>query len=126
MSHAPRLLYLGFAFPPGVHSLYPGVNPAGHALETQMVAQLRRYFDVRSSGLLPVMAPELKSPDPDSGVEHDLLLLEKPPELYHRLRSLTRLKVQYRRWVDEGWVPDLVLIYNLSPVYNQFVLWLRR
>jgi hypothetical protein len=41
-------LYLGFAFPPGVAAFHPGINLAGHALETQMIAELRRYFDIPS------------------------------------------------------------------------------
>jgi hypothetical protein len=39
---------------------------------------------------------------------------------------LFRLISQYRRWRAEGWQPDAVLVYNLSPIYNQFVLWLKR
>jgi hypothetical protein len=121
-----RLLYLGFAFPPGVAALNPGINPAGHAFETQMMSELREYFDVRSTGVLPVSPPEVEAPDPASGVAHDLILLEKPPELFHRFRSLACLKAQYRRWRAQGWQPDVVVVYNLSPIYNQFLLWLRR
>jgi glycosyltransferase involved in cell wall biosynthesis len=120
-----RLLYLGFAFPPGVASLYPNLNPAGHALETQMISQLRRHFDIRSVGVLPVEPPEFEAANPASGIAHDLLLLDKPPELCHRLHSLTRLKNQYRAWRRTGWEPDLVVVYNLSPIYNQFIVWLR-
>ena len=125
-SHAPRLLYLGFAFPPGVQALYPGSNPAGHALETRMVAQLRQHFEIRSAGILPLAPPRVEWADPESGIEHDLILTEKPPELLHRARSLWRLKARYRCWQAEGWEPDLVLVYNLSPIYNQFLLWLQR
>jgi hypothetical protein len=121
-----RLLYLGFAFPPGVAALNPGLNPAGHALETQMIGQLRENFDVRSTGVLPIEPPKVEEPDPGSGVNHDLILLEKPPELFHRFRSLASLKAQYRRWRATGWEPDAVVVYNLSPIYNQFLLWLGR
>jgi len=121
-----RLLYLGFAFPPGVAALHPGINPAGHALETRLLGELRSQFEVRSAGILPLFPPMLEGADPASGVAHDLVLLEKPPELFHRYRSLACLKAQYRRWVAEGWVPDVVLVYNLSPIYNQFLLWLGR
>ena len=120
-----RLLYLGFAFPPGVAALYPNLNPAGHALETQMVAQLRQYFDLRSVGLLPLEPPQLTSPDPTTGIAHDLVLLEKAPELCYRLQSLARLKGQYLDWQTDGWEPEVILVYNLSPVYNQFVTWLQ-
>ena len=126
LSKPLRLLYLGFAFPPGVAALNPGVNPAGHALETQMMSQLRERFEVRSAGVLPLSPPVVESADPSSGIAHDLILLEKPPELFHRFRSLACLKSQYRRWRAQGWEPDLVMVYNLSPIYNQFLLWLRR
>jgi glycosyltransferase involved in cell wall biosynthesis len=121
-----RLLHLGFAFPPGVASLFPGINPAGHALETQMVAELRRHFDVRSTAVLPFAPPQVERADPGSGVPQDLILIEKPPELFHELRSLMQLTAQYRRWVATGWKPDAILIYNLSPIYNHFVIWLQR
>jgi hypothetical protein len=121
-----RLLYLGFAFPSGVAELNPGLNPAGHALETQMMAELREHFEVRSAGVLPLAPPAIEAADPASGIAHDVILVEKPPELYHRFRSLACLKAQYRHWRASGWEPDTVLVYNLSPIYNQFLLWLRR
>src|ERR1043165_2957114 len=102
-SALPRLLHLGFAFPPGVAALHPGINPAGHALETQMVSELRRYFDIRSSGVLPFVPSDIESADPTTGIAHELLLLEKPPELIYRFKSLFRLISQYRRWRAEGW-----------------------
>ena len=107
-------------------ALNPGLNPAGHALETQMMSELREYFEVRSAGVLPLEPPALEGPDPKSGIAHDIILLEKPPELYHRLRSLSCLKAQYRRWRSMGWEPEVVLVYNMSPIYNQFLRWLRR
>jgi glycosyltransferase involved in cell wall biosynthesis len=128
-SSAPRplrLLYLGFAFPPGVQPLFPGCNPAGHAFETGMVTALRAFFDLRSVGVLPFEPPRLPAAAPASGIAHDLLLLDRAPELFHRLRSLARLKAQYRRWRALGWEPDAVLVYNLSPIYNRFLLWLER
>jgi glycosyltransferase involved in cell wall biosynthesis len=121
-----RLFYLGFAFPPGVAALNPGINPAGHAFETQMLAEIRDYFDIRSAGVLPVTPPPIASADPCSGVAHDVILLDRSPELFHRFRSLACLKAQYRRWKSEGWEPDVVMVYNLSPIYNQFLLWLRK
>lgn len=124
--HLPRLLYLGFAFPPGVAALHPGVNPAGHALETRMVAELRRGCEVRSAGVLPFEPPVLEAADPQSGLAHEVVLVEKPPELAHRIRALQRLKAEYSAWRSAGWTPDVVLAYNLSPIYNQFLLWLRR
>ncbi len=122
-----RLLYLGISFPPGAQVLFPGVNPAGHAVETYMVAALRARFDIKSATVLPVILPgSLTVSDPLSGVAHDLVLLDRPPEFWHRLRSLARLKRQYLQWRAAGWVPDAVLVYNTSPVYNNFLRWLKR
>jgi glycosyltransferase involved in cell wall biosynthesis len=81
---------------------------------------------VRSAGVLPLEPPSLQMADPKSGIPHDIILLEKPPELYHRFRSLACLKAQYRHWRSTGWEPDVVLVYNMSPIYNQFLRWLRR
>ena len=122
----PRLLYLGYAFPPGVAALHPGVNPAGHALETRMIMELRRGLEVRSVGVLPFEPPALEAADPQSGLAHEVVLVEKPPELTHRIRALRRLKAEYCAWRSAGWRPDMVMVYNLSPIYNQFLLWLRR
>ncbi len=120
------MLYLGFAFPPGVAALHPDINPAGHALETRMVSELHGYFEIRSTGVLPFEPPVVPGADNRSGLAHDLVLVEKPPELAHRVRALNQLKAQYLAWRAGGWTPDLVLVYNLSPIYNQFLLWLRR
>ncbi len=126
MNHKLRILYLGFALPPGLRSLHPSINIAGHGLETQMIKELRTHCEIRSVGVLPVEAPPLPGADPASGVAHDLLLLDKAPELLHRYRSLARLKRQYNRWRAEGWMPEAVLVYNLSPIYNNFLRWLKK
>jgi len=91
-----------------------------------MVRELRHHFEIRSAGVLPFPPPRAEAADPDSGVAHELVLVEKAPELFYRYRSLSRLKAQYTRWRAEGWEPDAVLVYNLSPIYNQFLRWLRR
>jgi glycosyltransferase involved in cell wall biosynthesis len=127
MNEKSRLLYLSFAFPPGLRALHPAINPAGNSFETQMAGALRGHFDFRSVGQLPFPIRELPArADPASGVAHDLLLVERAPELWHRALSLRRLKRQFRDWQKSGWQPDAVLAYNLSPVYNQFIRWLRR
>ncbi len=123
-----RLLYLGFAFPPGVAELHPGTNPAGHALETRMITGLRRHFEIRSAGVLPfVLSPMSASKaDPESGIAHEIVLVEKPPELLSRFQAVACLKAEYRKWKASGWEPDAVMVYNLSPIYNAFLRWLRR
>jgi glycosyltransferase involved in cell wall biosynthesis len=123
----PRLLYLGFAFPPGVQALFPGVNPAGHPLETQMVHALRTHFEIRSVGVMPKALDKLpENADPKSGIAHQLLLVDQPPEAVVRPRSLKRLKQTFLLWEKEGWVPEAILVYNLTPIYNAFIRWLTR
>jgi len=121
-----RLLYLGFSFPPGVQALFPGVNPAGHGLETQMVQALREHFEIKSATILPRAVAPPPGADPSSGINHELILEEKAPEIFYRWRSLAQLKEAYRKWTRAGFTPDAVLVYNLSPIYNQFIRWLRR
>ena len=91
-----------------------------------MMAELRDHFEVRSAAVLPLQPPVLETSDPASGIAPDVILVDKPPELFHRFISLACLKAQYRRWRADGLVPDVVLVYNLSPIYNQFLLWLKR
>lgn len=122
----PRLLYLGFAFPPGFQEQFPDVNPAGHAFETQMIGELRRHFEIKSAGTLPfTVGVADQSPNPSAGVNHDLLLVEKPPEILHRWRSSGALRRWYQAERAAGWQPAAVFVYNLSPIYNQFIRWLR-
>lgn len=123
----PRLLYLGYAFPPGVAVLHPGANPAGHALETRMIAALRGHFEIRSVGILHVpLPPQPWAGDPANGINHELLLTEPAPELVSRRVALSRLKRCYLEWRAQGWMPATILVYNLGPVYNTFVRWLHR
>ena len=127
MSRPVRLLYLSFAFPPGMQALFPALNAAGNGFETRMVNALRQHFAVRSAGILPLLPPPITGPvDPASGVPHEAILLEKKPELLHRYRSLAQLKAHYSRWVAEGWMPDVVFTYCFSPIYNYFIRWLSR
>jgi glycosyltransferase involved in cell wall biosynthesis len=122
----PRLLYLGFAFPPGVQHLHPGTNPAGHRFETAMVRGLMRFFEVRSVGWLPFeVTVEPQAAQRSPGLDHSLVLADKPPQVWHRWRALQKLCAAYELWLAEGWRPDIVLAYNLSPVFNCFVRSLR-
>jgi len=122
-----RLLHLGFAFPPGVRALYPRVNPAGHAFETRMISALRNYFEIRSVGVFAVPLPSHRLDATNSpGVAHELLLSDRRPELFSRSQSFARLKRAYLQWQSAGWVPETILVYNLSPIYNAFIRWLRR
>lgn len=120
-----RLLYLGYAFPPGVSHLFPEAQPAGHLIETNLVNALRPWFDIRSVGISWIRVDALTPKDGSPGLPHALNLLDKRPEVMHRLLSLMRLKKQYLTWVKTGWVPDAILVCNFSPVYNAFIRWLK-
>ncbi len=123
----PRLLYLGFAFPPGVSALFPELQPAGHLIETSLINSVRGNFDVRSVGISGLAVEGLQvTPEASPGLPHCLNLLDKNPELYHRYHSLMRLKRAYREWRKAGWTADVIVVCNLSPVYNAFVRWLKR
>jgi glycosyltransferase involved in cell wall biosynthesis len=121
----PKLLYLGFAFPPGIAGLFPGSQPAGHLVETSLVNALRPWFEVRSVGISWIQVEEVSPDDVSPGLPHALNLLDRWPEVYHRRRSLFRLKRQYREWTGRGWTPEAILVCNFSPVFNAFIRWLK-
>lgn len=103
MSRKPQLLYLGFAFPPGVASFYPEAQPAGHLIETGLVNSLRPWFDIRSVGISWVNVTEVPPGGSSPGLPHELNLFDRSPEMLHRLCSLLRLKKRYDAWVKSGW-----------------------
>lgn len=122
-----KLLYLGFAFPPGIAGLFPDLQPAGHLVETAMIGALQAHVELRSVGILGVDLDRLpRSRDDSPGLLHSLCLVDRPPEILHRWRALARLRRAYVEWGRAGWRPDVVLTYNMSPVYNAFVRWLKR
>jgi len=122
-----RLLYLGMAFPPGVAGHFPELQPAGHVIETAMIDAVRPWFEVKSVGISELQLDRLNlPPDGSVGLPHELNLLDRPPEIFHRLASLARLKQAYRAWVRAGWRPDVIVVCNFVPVYSAFTRWLRR
>lgn len=123
----PRLLYLGNALPPGVSELFPDHQPAGHLVQTSLVKSIKPWFEVRSVGCSGLALKTLPpASDGAFGLNNELNLTDKAPEAYHRRRSLWRLRRAYSAWRAEGWRPDIVLVCNLSPIYDGFVRWLRR
>jgi glycosyltransferase involved in cell wall biosynthesis len=69
---------------------------------------------------------EVPPGDASPGLPHALDLLDTKPEVFHRYRSLARLKQQYRLWLQTDWKPDAILVCNFSPVFNAFIRWLKR
>ena len=122
----PKLLYLGFAFPPGVAGLFPEAQPAGHLIETSAVNALRPWFEIRSVGISWIRVEDVPPGDPSPGLPHALNLLEANPVVFYRLVALHRLKRQYRSWIAGGWIPKAILMCSFSPVYNGFIRWLKK
>jgi len=122
----PKLLYLGYAFPPGVANLFPEAQPAGHVIETSLITAVQPWFEIRSVGLSWIDVDRLETRDNSPGLPNILNLLDKKPELLNQLRSLRRLKQAFVAWERSGWTPDLIMVCNaLCPVYNGFMRWLK-
>lgn len=122
----PRLLYLGNALPPGVSTLFPEAQPAGHLVETSLITSINQAFEIRSVGCSSLDLEHLPEERRDSlGLPNALNLTDRTPELYHRHRSLWRLRRTYLKWQAEGWVPDIILVCNFSPIYDGFIRWLK-
>jgi glycosyltransferase involved in cell wall biosynthesis len=117
-----RLLYLGNAFPPGISGLFPESQPAGHLIETNLISSLSSHCEIRSVGISNVNVDEISGrATPSPGLPNRLNLLDRPPQLWTRWRSLRCLRHTYRRWLADGWSPELIVVCNFSPVYNAFI-----
>ncbi len=122
----PDVLYLGFTLPPGVAALHPEINVFNHVHNARMVHGLERTLRVHSVNLLPFPAESPAGADPASGLVSRLTLVEKKPELLHYWLSAHRLRRFYRESYSGGRGPKAVFVYNLTPIYNNFIRWLRR
>jgi len=117
-----RLLYLGYAFPPGVSALFPELQPAGHLIETKLIQSIDPRFDVRCVGVSEVNLARLEDVSPISpGLPHALSLLDRPPSIWNWIRSLRKLNRTYSSWLSAGYRPDVIMVCNFSPVYSAFV-----
>ena len=127
-NHRLSLLYLGNAFPPGVTWVFRPLCVTASVYETRMVQALAAQVKISSVGLLPAKIwGHLDGPKDDSGgLENELLLWDRKPELWHRWRSWRKLRRFYLEKTRRDGVPDVLLVRNLQPVYNHFVKWLRR
>lgn len=122
-----RVLYLSYAFPPGVSGRFPSLNPAGHATETRMAQALSRQAEVSTVGIQArEVFGNLEPRDDSIGLEHELLLWDRRPELWHRWYSWRQLRRFYLERTARSGAPDVVLVKNSGPVYNYFVRWLRQ
>lgn len=122
-----RVLSLTYAFPPGVSSRFPSLNQAGHPNETRLAEALSRLAEVSTVGMLArEIFGKLEPRDDSIGLEHELLLWDRRPELWHRWHSWRQLRRFYLEKTARQGMPDVLLVKNLGPVYNCFVRWLRR
>lgn len=69
---------------------------------------------------------KLEPRDDSLGLEHELLLWDRRPELWHRWHSWRRLRRFYLEKTARHGLPDVVLVKNPCPAYGCFVRWLRR
>ncbi len=69
---------------------------------------------------------KLEPRDDSLGLEHELLLWDRRPELWHRWHSWRQLCRFYVERTARRGLPDVLLVKNLGPVYTCFVRWLRR
>ena len=122
-----RLLYLCYAFPPGVTGRFPTLRTAAHATETRMAQALSRLAAISTVGLQPrELWGRLEPKDDSFGLEHELLLWEREPKLWHRWRLWHQLRRYYLEKVAHEGMPDVLLVWNLTTVFNHFVRWLRQ
>ena len=69
---------------------------------------------------------KLEPRDDSLGLEHELLLWDRRPELWHRWRSWRQLRRFYLEKTARHGAPDVVLVKNPGPAYSRFARWLRQ
>ena len=118
-----RLLNLGNALPPGRAGQF-FINSG----EIQLWQNLSRFAEVATVGLLPgkLWKKRLAPKDDSPGLEHELLLWDRNPALWHRWISWRKLRRFYLGKARRGESPDVLVVRNLQPVFHHFVRWLRR
>ena len=121
-----RLLYLGNQCPPG----WAGRADTLHRYcgEVFFWQNLSRLADISTVTLLhrSLWKRRFEPRDETPGLEHELILWDKNPALWHRWSSWRKLRSYYLRKVEQGLMPDAIVVCNLQHVYNHFVKWLKR
>ena len=122
-----RLISLTYAFPPGLSGRFPSLRTAAHATETRAVQALSRLAEVSTIGWMPKeMWQRLEPRDDSLGLEHELLLWNRRPELWHHWRAWRQLRRFYLEKTARAGMPDVILVWNMTAIYNYFVRWLRQ
>ncbi|MBU6409239.1 MAG: glycosyltransferase [Verrucomicrobia bacterium] len=92
-----------------------------------MIQELSKLADVATIGLLPnhLWKNRDKPMDDSPGLEHELIIWDRKPELWHRWCSWRKLRGFYLEKCQREGPPDILLVRNLQHVFNYFVNWLR-
>lgn len=92
-----------------------------------MSQALSRWAEVSTVGIQArEVFGKLEPRDDSLGLEHELLLWDRRPELWHRWYSWRQLRRFYLEKTARHGAPGVVLVKNPGPVYGCFVRWLRR
>ena len=121
-----RLLCWSNLFPPGWAGRQLSLH--GHCGDIFLWQKLSQLADVSTVGLLPgkLWKKRFEPKDDSPGLEHELVLWDRNPALWHRWISWRKLRSYYLGKVQREGMPDALVIYNLQHVFNHFVKWLRR
>ena len=125
-SRRVRLLYLGNAMQRGWGGRI--LSPHVYSGEIFLLQKLSRFADVATVGLLPgkLWQRRFEPKDDSPGLEHELLLWDRNPALWHRWDSWRKLRRYYLEKESREGMPDVLVVRNLQPVFHYFVKWLRR
>lgn len=119
-----RFLCLGNQCPPG----WAGKSSTLHRYcgEVFFWQELARRADVSTLGLLhrDLWERRFEPKDDIPGLEHELILWDRNPALWHRWISWRKLRSFYLQKVERGQMPDAIVVCNLQHVFNHFVKWL--
>lgn len=124
-NNPPDILYLGFAFPPGVAALHPEINSYSNVYQARTVHELEKAFTIHAVNILPFAAESPPGADPSSGVSSQLTLVEGKPAALRLRMAAWRLRRYYQTTYGSTKGPKVIFVYNLTPVYNHFIRWLR-
>src|SRR5438045_3129103 len=92
-----------------------------------MAQGLSRHAQLSTVGLIGrEVFGKLEPRDDAIGLDHEFLLWDRRPELWHRWASWRQLRRFYIRKTDRDGVPDVLLVRNMQPIFNRFVRWVRR
>jgi glycosyltransferase involved in cell wall biosynthesis len=119
-------MYLGNQCPPGWAERYGTLHR--YCGEVFLWQKLSELADVSTVSLLhrTLWERRAEAKDETPGLDHELVIWDRNPALWHRWISWRQLKAYYLQKVAQGQMPDAIVVCNLQHVFNHFVKWLRR